>query len=191
MGGDGALEQSSSSSCANSLSSDPGASPSTSLLSDPQHDQQYVAPPLLPLLSSPGGKPVPFIPVLDEHFQTWFKKDSLWQLKTFRDTFDGSDLRAHKEEGVLRSILRQIFHRPVHRIKATDVDPAVTHCVDFGTGGLSGIGGLTAYNLQGRGVRVIIASGMHRETAELYDLHKVQSEERWSDAFRPRLVKTE
>ncbi|KAE8244255.1 hypothetical protein A4X13_0g6730, partial [Tilletia indica] len=108
-----------------------------------------------------------------------------------RDTFDGSDLRAHKEEGVLRSILRQIFDRPVHWIKATNVDPSVTHCVDFGTGGLSGIGGLTAYNLQGRGVRVIIASGMHRETAELYDLHKVQSEERWSDAFRPRLVKTE
>ncbi|KAE8228240.1 hypothetical protein CF326_g6836 [Tilletia indica] len=89
-----------------------------------------------------------------------------------RDTFDGSDLRAHKEEGVLRSIVRQIFDQPVH-------------C------GLSGIGGLTAYNLQGRRVRVFIASGMHRETAELHDLHQVQSEERWSDAFRPRLVKTE
>lgn len=27
----------------------------------------------------PGQKPVPFIPLLDEHFETWFKKDSLWQ----------------------------------------------------------------------------------------------------------------
>jgi len=26
-----------------------------------------------------GQKPVPFIPQLDEHFETWFKKDSLWQ----------------------------------------------------------------------------------------------------------------
>jgi fatty acid synthase subunit alpha len=26
-----------------------------------------------------GQKPVPFIPVLDESFETWFKKDSLWQ----------------------------------------------------------------------------------------------------------------
>ncbi|CAD6885141.1 unnamed protein product [Tilletia caries] len=108
-----------------------------------------------------------------------------------RDTFDGSDLRAHTEEGIPRSILRQIFDRPVHWSKATNVGSSVTHCVDFGTGGLSGIGGLTAFNLQGRGVRVIIASGMHREAAELYDLHKVQREERWSQAFRPRLVKTE
>jgi fatty acid synthase subunit beta len=26
-----------------------------------------------------GQKPVPFIPALDENFETWFKKDSLWQ----------------------------------------------------------------------------------------------------------------
>jgi fatty acid synthase subunit beta, fungi type len=26
-----------------------------------------------------GQKPVPFVPALDEHFETWFKKDSLWQ----------------------------------------------------------------------------------------------------------------
>ena len=26
-----------------------------------------------------GQKPVPFIPILDENFETWFKKDSLWQ----------------------------------------------------------------------------------------------------------------
>ncbi|KAK3901809.1 acyl transferase domain-containing protein [Staphylotrichum tortipilum] len=34
---------------------------------------------LLALFRRRGQKPVPFIPQLDEHFQTWFKKDSLWQ----------------------------------------------------------------------------------------------------------------
>ncbi|CAD6973019.1 unnamed protein product, partial [Tilletia controversa] len=92
-------------------------------------------------------------------------------------TFDGSDLRAHTEEGIPRSILRQIFDRPVHWSKATNSGSSITHCVDFGTGGLSGIGALTAFNLQGQGVRVIIASGMHREAAELHDLLKVQREE--------------
>ncbi|KAK4234872.1 acyl transferase domain-containing protein [Achaetomium macrosporum] len=34
---------------------------------------------LLALFRRRGQKPVPFIPQLDEHFETWFKKDSLWQ----------------------------------------------------------------------------------------------------------------
>ncbi|KAK4669936.1 uncharacterized protein QC763_207300 [Podospora pseudopauciseta] len=34
---------------------------------------------LLALFRRRGQKPVPFIPVLDENFITWFKKDSLWQ----------------------------------------------------------------------------------------------------------------
>lgn len=31
------------------------------------------------LCRRPGQKPVPFIPALDDSFETWFKKDSLWQ----------------------------------------------------------------------------------------------------------------
>ncbi|KAK7937721.1 uncharacterized protein PG986_014589 [Apiospora aurea] len=31
------------------------------------------------LCRRPGQKPVPFIPALDDNFETWFKKDSLWQ----------------------------------------------------------------------------------------------------------------
>lgn len=34
---------------------------------------------LLSLFHRQGLKPVPFIPILDESFETWFKKDSLWQ----------------------------------------------------------------------------------------------------------------
>ncbi|KAF2800346.1 beta subunit of fatty acid synthase [Melanomma pulvis-pyrius CBS 109.77] len=40
-----------------------------------QEDQDY----FLALCRRPGQKPVPFIPVLDNTFETWFKKDSLWQ----------------------------------------------------------------------------------------------------------------
>ncbi|KAL6151409.1 hypothetical protein ACJQWK_10672 [Exserohilum turcicum] len=38
-------------------------------------DAQY----FLLLCKRPGQKPAPFVPVLDEDFETWFKKDSLWQ----------------------------------------------------------------------------------------------------------------
>jgi fatty acid synthase subunit beta len=34
---------------------------------------------LMALFRRPGQKPVNFIPALDENFETWFKKDSLWQ----------------------------------------------------------------------------------------------------------------
>lgn len=37
-----------------------------------------------------GQKPVPFIPVLNEDFETWFKKDSLWQSEDI-DAVPGAD----------------------------------------------------------------------------------------------------
>ncbi|KAL4876810.1 putative sterigmatocystin biosynthesis fatty acid synthase subunit beta [Aspergillus karnatakaensis] len=45
---------------------------------------------LLSLFRKKGRKPVPFIPVLDENFQTWFKKDSLWQSEDI-DAVPGQD----------------------------------------------------------------------------------------------------
>ncbi|MCJ1282192.1 beta subunit of fatty acid synthetase [Xylographa opegraphella] len=35
-----------------------------------------------------GQKPVPFIPILDESFETWFKKDSLWQSEDLEAVVD-------------------------------------------------------------------------------------------------------
>ncbi|KAK4046932.1 fatty acid synthase alpha subunit Lsd1 [Microbotryomycetes sp. JL201] len=35
-----------------------------------------------------GQKPVPFIPVLDQSFSIWFKKDSLWQAEDIEAVFD-------------------------------------------------------------------------------------------------------
>ncbi|KAF2463972.1 beta subunit of fatty acid synthase [Lindgomyces ingoldianus] len=40
-----------------------------------QEDQDY----FLAICCRAGQKPVPFIPVIDGNFETWFKKDSLWQ----------------------------------------------------------------------------------------------------------------
>lgn len=36
-----------------------------------------------------GQKPVPFVPVLDDHFETYFKKDSLWQSEDTDALVDG------------------------------------------------------------------------------------------------------
>ncbi|KAK0559784.1 fatty acid synthase alpha subunit Lsd1 [Tilletia horrida] len=119
----------------------------------------------------------------------------LWSVEDLaievRDTYDGSDLRTHAEEGILSSILRQIFDQPVHWSKATDVPSFITHCVDFGTGGLFGTDGLTASSLQSRGVRVIVAKFPNHEAAELYDSQRIKVEEGWTSAFSPKLVKTE
>lgn len=111
-------------------------------------------------------------------------------LKTLvRSTFDGSDLRALKTS-LTASLCDQIFTQHLHWTVATDFGSSATHAVDFGPGGLSGIGGLTARNLEGRGVRVLIASGTHLNSAELYDIAQVKREHRWTDAWTPKLVKT-
>ena len=43
---------------------------------------------LLALFRRRGQKPVPFITQLDEHFETWFKKDSLWQSEDVEAVID-------------------------------------------------------------------------------------------------------
>ncbi len=43
----------------------------------------------LDICNQPGRKPVPFIPVLDENFEGWFKKDSLWQSESIETTYHG------------------------------------------------------------------------------------------------------
>lgn len=123
-----------------------------------------------------------------QHTNVWSPSD----LKTaVRNTYDGSDMRQYDARtSIVKSLCDQIFTQPIHWDKATDVTTTTTACVDFGTGGLSGIGGLTARNLEGRGVRIIIASGVHPNSAELYDTKQVRREKKWVDDFQPRLIKT-
>lgn len=124
-----------------------------------------------------------------------YQNAELWQaseLKTVvRNTFDGTDMSKYEDsQGLVESVCDQIFVKPIYWLQATNVADTITCCIDFGTGGLSGIGSLTARNLEGRGVRTIIASGFHPKSAELYSLVEVHRERKWIDDYRPKLVKT-
>jgi hypothetical protein len=57
----------------------------------------------------------------------------------------GSDMRELKSS-VTRSLCDQIFTSLIHWPKATNFPETVTHAIDFGPSGLSGIGSLTARN---------------------------------------------
>ncbi|KAI6129042.1 hypothetical protein EDD16DRAFT_1516096, partial [Pisolithus croceorrhizus] len=105
------------------------------------------------------------------------------------NTEDGSDMRK-STSSITRSLCDQIFTSPIHWDLATGFPEAATHVVDFGPGGLNGIGPLTARNLEGRGVRVIILGDKGRGEAELFDIDDVQYEEWWSKKYAPKLVKT-
>ncbi|KAF8314904.1 hypothetical protein DL93DRAFT_2166952, partial [Clavulina sp. PMI_390] len=104
-------------------------------------------------------------------------------------TGDGSDLRS-LTTSLTRSICDQTFIFPLNWTKATSFPETATHAVDFGPGGLSGIGPLTARNLEGRGVRVVVLGEKGKGAAELYDSHAVKFEDWWSKKWAPRLVKT-
>src|ERR1700722_13921281 len=75
-------------------------------------------------------------------------------------------------------------------MKATNFPETATHALDFCPGGLSGIGPLTARNLEGRGVRVVVIGDTAQGDAELYSAKAIKYEEWWGKKFAPGLVKT-
>ena len=91
---------------------------------------------------------------------------------------------------ITRSLCEQIFTSPIHWTKATDFPETTTHAIDFGPGGLSGIGPLTAKNFEGRGVRVVIADDRAKGEVELFSSTDVKYEEWWSKKWSPGLVRT-
>lgn len=101
----------------------------------------------------------------------------------------GSDLRK-STTSVTRSLCEQIFTSPIHWAKAANFPETATHAIDFGPGGVSGIGPLTARNLEGRGVRIVIVGDKARGQAELYNSQNIQTGQWWSKEFTPKLVKT-
>lgn len=101
----------------------------------------------------------------------------------------GSDLR-ELSTSLTCALCDQIFTLPIHWAQATDFPETATHAIDFGPGGLSGIGPLTARNLDGRGVRVIVAGDKAKGIVELYNTQNVKREEWWAKKFTPGLVKT-
>ena len=100
----------------------------------------------------------------------------------------GSDLRT--VTSITRSISDQINTLPIHWTVATNFSETATHTIDFGPGGLSGIGNLTARNLQGRGVKVVIVGDEGKSGAEIYDSKEVRYEQWWAKRWGPSLLKT-
>jgi len=62
--------------------------------------------------------------------------------------------------------------------------------LDFGPGGLSGIGPLTGRNFDGKGVRVIVIGERGKGDAELYNSTEIKREKNWAEKYAPRLVKS-
>ncbi|KAK3358649.1 acyl transferase domain-containing protein [Lasiosphaeria ovina] len=114
------------------------------------------------------------------------------------DTNTGKDLRKQVTGNIIPTLVRLITSEPVHWEKAT-VFPGATHVLDFGPGGISGLGVLTSRNKDGTGVRVILAGTVNGTVAEvgykseLFDRdeeHAVKYAVDWVKEYGPRLVKT-
>ncbi|KAI8145418.1 fatty acid synthase [Fennellomyces sp. T-0311] len=110
-------------------------------------------------------------------------------------TDSGDDLRSSKD--LTLDLVSLICARPVHWEKAIALND-LTHIIDFGPGGASGIGGLTHRNKEGTGVQILLAGaleGSNRDLsykADLFDsdLRAVTYSQNWAKAFQPKLVKT-
>lgn len=109
-------------------------------------------------------------------------------------TEDGTDLRSSSADSLLESLFSQILTSPLYwGSKATDFPSTATHAIDFGTGGASGIGSLCARNWEGRGIRTIMLGNRADGTGagkEAWQAGEVVRDVRWTEKFRPRLVKT-
>jgi fatty acid synthase subunit beta len=114
------------------------------------------------------------------------------------DTNTGKDVRESVDGNIVPTLVRLITQAPVHWEKAT-VFPGATHILDFGPGGISGLGVLTSRNKDGTGVRVILAGSIDGTVTEvgykpeLFDRdeeHAVKYAVDWVKEHGPRLVKT-
>ncbi len=114
------------------------------------------------------------------------------------NTATGLDVREEGEDNIVPALIRMITQDPVNWEKAT-VFPNATHIVDFGPGGISGLGVLTNRNKEGSGVRVILGGaidGTNTEIGyktELFDRdeeHAVRYAVDWVKEHGPKLIKT-
>ena len=114
------------------------------------------------------------------------------------DTNTGKDIRMEGSANIVSDLVKMITHDPVNWEKAT-VFPDATHILDFGPGGISGLGVLTNRNKDGTGVRVILAGAMDGTNVEvgykpeLFDRDEenaVKYAVDWVKEHGPRLVKT-
>ena len=113
-------------------------------------------------------------------------------------TATGLDVRQESGSNVVPSLVRMITQDPVNWEDAT-VFPGATHIVDFGPGGISGLGVLTNRNKDGTGVRVILAGAIDGTNSEigykteLFDRdaeHAIKYAVNWVKEHGPKLIKT-
>ena len=114
------------------------------------------------------------------------------------NTNTGEDLRSSGVQDVVPALIHMITQDPVNWEKATEF-PGASHVLDFGPGGISGLGVLTNRNKDGTGVRVILAGTMEGSNvevgykSELFDRdeeHAVKYAVNWVRDHGPRLVRT-
>ncbi|EAT90379.2 hypothetical protein SNOG_02167 [Parastagonospora nodorum SN15] len=114
------------------------------------------------------------------------------------DTHTGKDIRDDGSDNIVPRLVRMITSDSVEWEKAT-VFPKATHILDFGPGGISGLGVLTNRNKDGTGVRVILAGAIDGQNPEvgykpeIFDRdseHAVKYAVDWVKDHGPRLVKT-
>ncbi|CCU77620.1 fatty acid synthase [Blumeria hordei DH14] len=114
------------------------------------------------------------------------------------DTNTGKDLRLSTSGNIVPTLVRLITQDEVNWEKATEF-PQATHVLDFGPGGVSGLGVLTSRNKDGTGVRVILAGAIDGTVSEvgykdeLFDRDEdnaVKFAVDWVKEHGPRLVKT-
>lgn len=114
------------------------------------------------------------------------------------NTNTGEDVRDDDSDNVIPALVKMITQDPVHWVDAIRF-PSATHVLDFGPGGISGLGVLTNRIKEGTGVRVILAGAMDGTNVEvgykteLFDRdadHAVKYAVDWVKEHGPRLVKT-
>ncbi|OLY81869.1 Fatty acid synthase subunit beta [Smittium mucronatum] len=100
-------------------------------------------------------------------------------------------------ENALNYIVNSICFQKGDWIKATNVD-ALTHLVDFGPGGFSGIGSLTEKNKEGSGVYIIFAGENKKKfdsysgsKFEIFDsrIDNIKYLKSWAEEYGPKLVR--
>lgn len=114
------------------------------------------------------------------------------------DTHTGKNLQKEESDNIVPSLVRMITNDPVDWEKATAF-PGATHVLDFGPGGISGIGALTNRNKDGTGVRVILAGTIDATNVEvgykpeIFDRdaeNAVKYAADWVKEHGPKLVRT-
>ena len=112
------------------------------------------------------------------------------------DTKTGEDIRKLGDQNIVPALVRMITQDTVNWETATAF-PGASHVLDFGPGGISGLGVLTNRNKDGTGVRVILAGTMDGPNAEVgykpeifdRDTRAVQYAVDWVKEHTPKLIK--